>query len=369
MKRHVPILAVAATAVLLGLSLQAEAERPTPPEAPAPLPNDPSDEASPPPKPRRPEAPPRKPSPRDNAAPEKRAERPSPRRAATQKRPWMGIATEPVDISLREHLEIPEGFGIQIVGVRPGSPAAKAGLRAKDIVLRFEDQRLISPEHLSLLVRSKASGDKVPLALIRKGREETVDIVLGETDADTFDPWVRPGPPRQRFSNPPRPGEDMPAWQERVRRQQDDFLRHRQDWAERHRAQPKEREPKAPEARPALRRPSGRPPGLSVNPGFPLRVFGTEGILEIDNEQGSMTLTRKADAHHLVIEDAEGRVVYDGAFDPEKGVESLPEEARRQLEAMKLDNLEIRLPDPPAPTPEKTEQPTETEDLGEESIL
>lgn len=369
MKRHVPILAVAATAVLLGLSLQAEVERPTPPEAPAPLPNDPSDEVSPPPKPRRPEAPPRKPSPRKDAASEDSAERPPSKRATGQKRAWMGIATEPVNSSLRDHLEIPEGFGIQIVEVMPGSPAAKAGLRARDIVLRFEDQRLISPEHLSLLVRSKASGDKVPLALIRKGREEAVDIVLGETDAEAFDPWVRPGPSRQGFSNPRRPGENMPDWQERIRRQQDDFLRRRQDWAERHRAQPKEREPKNLETRPAPRRPSGRPPGLSVNPGFPLRVFGTEGVLEIDNEQGALTLTRKDDEHRLVIEDADGRVVYDGAFDPEKGVESLPEEARKQLETMKLDNLEIRLPDPPEATPEKTDQPTETEDLGEEAIL
>ena len=80
-------------------------------------------------------------------------------------------------------------------------------------------------------------------------------------------------------------------------------------------------------------------------------------MLKIDNEQGELTLTRKNDDHHLVIEDAAGKVVYDGPFDPVKGVDGLPEMARKQLETMKLDNLEIRLPETPEPTPEKTTEP------------
>ena len=61
------------------------------------------------------------------------------------KRTWLGIMTAPVPQSLHEHLQIEDGFGIQIHQVVDDSPAAKAGLRHHDILMRFNDQLLISP--------------------------------------------------------------------------------------------------------------------------------------------------------------------------------------------------------------------------------
>ncbi len=78
-----------------------------------------------------------------------------------------------------------------------------------------------------------------------------------------------------------------------------------------------------------------------MNPGFPLRIIGTENHLKIENEQGSLTLSKEGEEHRLVLEDAEGRVVFEGSFQPEGGLKSLPEKARRQLETMKLDQLEF----------------------------
>ena len=66
---------------------------------------------------------------------------------------FLGVSTFHLSPSLREHLEIAEGFGIQVHEVMPDSPADLSGLKKNDILLRFNDQLLISPEHLSLLVR------------------------------------------------------------------------------------------------------------------------------------------------------------------------------------------------------------------------
>lgn len=318
--------------------------------------------------------------PRESAAPEPAPKKEKPKRpnppqgrektapdkpGATEMRTWLGISTHPVDPSLREHLEIPEGFGIQIVEVLPDSPAAGAGLRSNDVLIRLDDQRLISPEHLSLLVRSKKSGDSVSLTLIRKGREETVEVVLGEAEENLFGPMDPSGSPMpgHPFGMPPYPNRlpDPSKWQEQIRKQQDEILRQQKEWMQKHHQQWRHEGGK-PEGAPEApgqqkKKPEGRPPSISVSPGFPLRVFGTEGVLKIDNEQGELTLTRKDEKHHLVIEDAAGKTVYDGPFDPEKGVEGLPEEAQKQLEAMKLGNLEIRLPDAPEVNPEKTIDP------------
>lgn len=324
-----------------------EREKPRPP-APAKR-ERPRPEAEPAPeRPAPPRARPGSPAPREHLAPA--------RPGHPRKRPWIGVSTHQIEPALREHLEIPDGFGIAVYEVMPESPAAAAGLRPNDVLVRFEDQRLISPDHLSLLVRTKEKGDRVSLTLVRRGREETVEVVLGEAEENLFGPF----PPEAH------PGHVIPPWHQRMMREQDEMLRRQQDywrdWMERHepRASGPRPEPGVDHAErhgdsagPEARR--GGPPRLRVEPGFPLRVFGSEGVLKIDNEAGELTLTRKGEDHQLVIQDQNGKIVYDGPFDPEKGVEALPEEARRQLEAMKLGNLEIRLPERPEANPEKTQ--------------
>ena len=285
------------------------------------------------------------------AATKERPPRPE-RSESVEKRTWVGVATAPIDYALRDHLEIAEGFGIQVIEVMPESPASAAGLRNNDIITRFEDQHLISPEHLSLLVRTKKGGDKVAFAIIRKGKEEVVELTLGETDAERFQ--RQPG-----FG----PGHPFPEHHENLRRQQDYW----QDWMNKNhpewRGNPSRREDRPDREAPSedarernLPRES-RPPAVSMNPGFPLRVFGSEGVLKIDSEQGELTLTRKDEDHTLELKDADGKVIYNGAFDPEAGVAALPREAQEHLEKMKLGNFEIRLPDAPVKDPEKTVTP------------
>ncbi|MDP4848716.1 MAG: PDZ domain-containing protein [Verrucomicrobiales bacterium] len=262
------------------------------------------------------------------------------------------MATAPIDSVLRDHLEIAEGFGIQVIEVMPDSPASAAGLRNNDIITLFEDQHLISPEHLSLLVRTKKGGDKVAFAIIRKGKEEIVELTLGETDAERF-----PSPPGFGLGHP------FPEQRENLRRQQDYW----QDWmnknhpewrgnSSRREDRPDHEEP-TQDARDSNLPRESRPPAISVSPGFPLRVFGSEGVLKIDNEQGELTLTRKDKDHTLELKDDAGKVIYKGTFDPEAGVEALPREARDHLEKMKLGNFEVRLPAAPMKDPEKTAAP------------
>lgn len=269
----------------------------------------------------------------------------APRSEASAKRTWLGISTHPIDPALGEHLELPAGFGIQVIEVMPNSPAGQSGLRRNDILLRFEDQRLISPEHLSLLVRTKRSGEIVAITLIRKGAEQTVEVPLGEADESVFGSFDGPMRHPHAYPMPPHFGQDPSQWQQQIRRQQDEILRQQKDWSER------QRENRAPH------RSEGRPPSGPLAPGLPLRVPGASGVLNIDNDHGELTLTRKDDEHHLVIQDAQGKEVYEGPFDPAEGIEALPETARKQLEKMKLDKLEIKLPEMPGALPEKNSEP------------
>jgi len=70
--------------------------------------------------------------------------------------------------------------GIVVTQVVPGSPGERAGLRANDVIAKLNDQT-IDPDHplQSLMVRFRP-GDRVTLTFLRDGRQQTVDVTLGQ---------------------------------------------------------------------------------------------------------------------------------------------------------------------------------------------
>lgn len=94
--------------------------------------------------------------------------------------PYIGVLTREVSPELRSQFSLPEGFGLMVEEVMPDSPAEKAGLKVHDLLLKFEDQQLVSMEQLMLLVRSKKKGDTVSLTTISGGKESQVPVTLGE---------------------------------------------------------------------------------------------------------------------------------------------------------------------------------------------
>ncbi|TMG44583.1 MAG: PDZ domain-containing protein [Chloroflexi bacterium] len=93
------------------------------------------------------------------------------------------IGVQYTQLSARQAAQVglPAGTtGIIVTQVVPGSPATQAGIRVNDIITKVNDQ-LIDPQHplQSLMVKFRP-GDKVKLALIRDGREQAVDVTLGQ---------------------------------------------------------------------------------------------------------------------------------------------------------------------------------------------
>jgi S1-C subfamily serine protease len=91
---------------------------------------------------------------------------------------WLGVATEPASADLRAQLPLPAGAGLIVREVVADSPAATAGLRVNDILIRFEDQLLINTEQFQALIAGKDEGDEVSLTVLRKGQETKVRAKL-----------------------------------------------------------------------------------------------------------------------------------------------------------------------------------------------
>jgi len=93
---------------------------------------------------------------------------------------FMGVLTGGVPRELRAHFGLAEGFGLLVQEVMPGTPAQAAGIKVDDILVRFEDQKLVNMEQLQTLVRSKKKDDQVTLTIISGGKESQVTVKIGE---------------------------------------------------------------------------------------------------------------------------------------------------------------------------------------------
>jgi hypothetical protein len=109
----------------------------------------------------------------------------------TGKQPYLGVVIEPVPAALAAHLPnvLTLDEGLLVADVADDSPAAKAGLRQHDILLTYNDQKLLSGEQLTKLVRGDGVGTEVTLGIIRAGKSEKVKVTVGEHEvkAGPFD--------------------------------------------------------------------------------------------------------------------------------------------------------------------------------------
>jgi hypothetical protein len=68
--------------------------------------------------------------------------------------------------------------GVRITGVRPGSPAEKAGVKAGDVIVGFAGVPVKTLEDLTFALRARRPGDRVEVRVLREGAERRLDAVL-----------------------------------------------------------------------------------------------------------------------------------------------------------------------------------------------
>lgn len=97
------------------------------------------------------------------------------RRTGKVRRGRMGI-----DVGDAVQPGVGETRGALVQNVVPGGPAADAGLRANDLIVRFGGVEVQSGTHLTRLVQSSKPGDRVPVDYLRSGQRQSVTLVMQE---------------------------------------------------------------------------------------------------------------------------------------------------------------------------------------------
>ena len=93
-------------------------------------------------------------------------------------RPWLGIETQPVDAALAETLGLDRPSGVLVTQVLPGSPAALAGLTARDVITKVDDVEVNDEPALNFRVATKGIGNNATLTYIRNGQPRSASVRL-----------------------------------------------------------------------------------------------------------------------------------------------------------------------------------------------
>ena len=92
-------------------------------------------------------------------------------------RGWLGVDLDP------RHDQVGNGARVRAIVVIPGhpSPAQQAGLRAGDIIVRWNDQPVNDLTALPRLVAATEVGARVMVVAIRRGQQVSLEVVVGRS--------------------------------------------------------------------------------------------------------------------------------------------------------------------------------------------
>ncbi len=103
---------------------------------------------------------------------------------------YLGVGVAPTDPALREQLSLPEGVGLLVGQLDAEGPAKAAGVERLDVLHKFNDQFLINPEQLKVLVRISKPGEEVKLTVIRKAKPQVITVKLVEKEMPKEQPMM-----------------------------------------------------------------------------------------------------------------------------------------------------------------------------------
>jgi serine protease Do len=97
----------------------------------------------------------------------------------------VGLRVQNVTPVLAMGLQLPQEWGIIVSDVAAGSPAAKAGVQAQDIILSVDGNSLSTSPQFVTAFYNKRAGDRVQFEILRRSRRFTVDVAVVDHQSDS----------------------------------------------------------------------------------------------------------------------------------------------------------------------------------------
>jgi serine protease Do len=110
-------------------------------------------------------------------------------------RAYLGVGIQSVDQDLADQLGVGTPGGALVTDIQPDSPAAAAGLKPQDVIVRFNGSPIANHRQLSAVVGRTALNKAVPIVVVRDGKEVKLNVTVREAPANYGVPAEEPARP------------------------------------------------------------------------------------------------------------------------------------------------------------------------------
>src|SRR5712692_10528042 len=123
---------------------------------------------------------------------------------------WLGVETQEVTAENAKELKLPAERGVVVAEVTKDSPAAKAGLKEKDVITEVNGQRVEGAAQFRRMIHEIPAGRAAQLTVWRDGRAQTLSATLGAAE-ERHDKWMGATPGAFAFHMPDVQIPEMPS--------------------------------------------------------------------------------------------------------------------------------------------------------------
>ncbi len=102
-------------------------------------------------------------------------------------RGWLGVVIQKVTPAIAESLGLDKARGALVANVSKDAPADKAGVKVGDVIIEFDGSGIRESNNLPIIVARTPVGKKVPVKVLREGKETVIWVAIGELkDEEVF---------------------------------------------------------------------------------------------------------------------------------------------------------------------------------------
>jgi len=106
------------------------------------------------------------------------------RRGQTPQRGYLGVSLQPLDENIAASLGLPKDQGEIVRSTVPGQAAARSGIQQGDVILSVNGQQVNPDQTVSFLIANTTVGSRVPIEIIRDGRRQRIQAVVGQRPSE-----------------------------------------------------------------------------------------------------------------------------------------------------------------------------------------
>jgi serine protease Do len=97
-------------------------------------------------------------------------------------RGWLGVAIQDISEEMAEYYGLKDRNGVLVAKVFDGDPAGEAGIKAQDIIISVNDQKIADSRDLTAFIADLKVGQKADIKVLRNGKEKKFTVTIAKRE-------------------------------------------------------------------------------------------------------------------------------------------------------------------------------------------